>query len=39
MLSFMLYILLVKFTISEDIRMIYRCANSNSPVNSHKSKA
>lgn len=39
MLSFMLYILLVKFTISENIRMIYRCSNSNSSANGHQSKA
>lgn len=39
MLSSILYVLLVKFTISEDIRMIYRCSNSNSLANSHRSKA
>lgn len=38
-LSFMSYILLVNFTRSEDNRMIYRCSNSNSSANSHRSKA
>lgn len=31
------YILYVKFTKSEDIRMVYRCANSNSLVNLEES--